>query len=64
MAEARVQDAWQRTSSLMALIANTHRDPKRTRAFRPSDFDPLVKQSQPPIVGVEVLKDVFVGRRL
>lgn len=41
MAEARVRDEWRRTSVLLALTANCHRDPKRTKAFRPADFDPF-----------------------
>jgi len=64
MAEARMKDDWSRTSSLMALLANCHRDPKKTPPYRPSDFDPFVKSRQPPIVGVEVLKDVFVHGRI
>lgn len=59
-----MRDEWLRTSSLMALIANTQRDPKKTRAFRPGDFDPFAKTAAPMRVGVEELKDVFVGRRL
>jgi hypothetical protein len=35
MAEARMRDEWSRMSALMALIANLHRDPKKTRAFKP-----------------------------
>jgi hypothetical protein len=59
MADARVRDEWQRTASLMALLANCHRDPKK-RAFRPSDFDPFAKAAKPIQVGVEVLKDLFI----
>lgn len=64
MAEARMKDAWSRTSSLMALLANCHRDPKKTRAYRPSDFDPFGKNATPPTVGVGVLKDVFINGKL
>jgi hypothetical protein len=64
MAEARQQADWTRTASLMALIANCHRDPKKQRAFRPSDFDPLARRSAPPKVGVDVLKDVFIHHRM
>jgi len=60
MAEARARDEWARMSSLMALIANCHRDPKKTRALRPSDFDPFAKASRPVPVGIEVLKEVFI----
>lgn len=60
MAEARVRDEWSRTSSVMALLANAHRDPKRTSPYRPSDFDPFSKPIQPIKVSVDVLKDVFL----
>lgn len=60
MAEARGRDEWARTATLLALVANCHRDPKKTRAFRPADFDPFVRRSAPAPVGIEVLKDVFI----
>jgi len=41
MAEGHGRDAWGRMSVLCALIGNAHRDPKKGRAFRPSDFDPF-----------------------
>lgn len=64
MAEARMRDAWARTSSLMALIANAHRDPKKTRAFRPSNFDPFAKANTPVKADVSVLRDVFIDGRV
>jgi hypothetical protein len=60
MAEARMRDEWSRMSALMALLANLHRDPKKTRAFKPADFDPFVKSKPVPIVGLEGLKEMFV----
>jgi len=45
MAEARGRAAWAHTSSIMALVANVNRDPKKTRAFRPSDFNPYAERS-------------------
>jgi len=44
MAEARERSDWARTSALLALIANAHRDAKKTRAFKPSDFDPYARR--------------------
>ena len=65
MAESHQREAWVRTASVMALIANTQRDPKKTRAFKPSDFDPFSKSSKPaPKVGVDVLKSVFIEGRM
>ncbi len=64
MAEGRSRDEWSRMSSLLALIATAHRDPKKTRAFKPGDFDPFAKPTRPIKVGVEVLKEVFIDQRL
>jgi hypothetical protein len=41
MAEAKARDRWAHTSCVLAMIANAHRDPKKSRAFRPSDFNPF-----------------------
>lgn len=64
MAESRQRDEWSRTSSVMALVANTQRNPKKTRPFRPGDFDPFAraadKRTQVIPAPVSVLKDVFI----
>jgi len=31
---------WRHTSSVLAMIANVNRDPKKSNAFEPADFDP------------------------
>ncbi len=67
MTDARQRDAWARTSSLMALVANTQRDPKKGRPLRPSDFDPFrqrrsIGHAGETKVGVGVLKSVFIDR--
>ena len=48
----------------MALVANIHRDPKRSRRLNPSDFDPFAKRQRPIKVGVSVLKDVFIDGKM
>ena len=48
MSEARAQATWAHTSSVMALIANVNRDPKKTKEFRPSDFNPLLGGGKRP----------------
>ncbi|HNO80463.1 MAG TPA: hypothetical protein PKN33_20640 [Phycisphaerae bacterium] len=60
MAEARTRDEWGRTSSLMALLANCNRDPKKTRAYRPSDFDPFSKTGRSVKGDFNLLREVFV----
>jgi len=68
MAEARAQHNWAAVSSLLAMIANVNRDPKKTRSFVPSDFNPLIerKRKDEPVlqVGIEALKDVFIDGRM
>ena len=67
MADAASRDRWNHTASLLALITNCHRDPKKARAARPKDFHPHAKghrcrHERKPRVGVDVLKQVFVDR--
>ena len=74
MADASSRDAWSHTSVVLAMIANANRDPKRTRAFRPADFDPYsqkladryVEKPGPTVKGenFEILKLVFIDRNL
>ena len=66
MAEGRAKDAWQHTSSLLALIANVNRDPKKTKLFKPSDFNPTLQTSRPDVIvvdkeNVSLLKQMFTG---
>ena len=64
MAEARGRDEWGRMSSLLALIANVNRDPRRTRAFKPADFNPYEARRPGGIplrkANMGLLKQVFV----
>jgi hypothetical protein len=69
MAQAAARERWSRTSAVLALIANANRDPKKTRPFKPSDFDPYAGP-QAPAQAVEVGKDnigtlkaAFTGRK-
>lgn len=64
MCEARERSAWHRTAAVLALIANCHRDPRRSRAFTPADFLPenTAHESLPPSADLSVLKSVFVDR--
>jgi hypothetical protein len=70
LAESRQRDQWNHTASLMALIANVNRDPKKGRLARPEDFHPLrnhrastpTPTQHPPIADISILKSVFVDR--
>jgi hypothetical protein len=65
MAEAKSRQAWNHTSAILAMLANVHRDAKKTRALRPADFHPHRRHDKPTItkVGINVLKQVFVDRK-
>ena len=66
MAQGRQQAEWLRMSSLMCLIANVNRDPRRGRAFRPADFNPFpVAAATAAPVDMATLREAFgvVGER-
>ena len=65
MAEAKGREAWAHTSAVLAMTANVNRDPKRTRAFRPADFNPHEMARRKKVIGkadISILKDVFVKK--
>lgn len=47
MAEGREKSESRRQSWLMCLIANIHRDPRKSRAKKPKDFDPFSEENKP-----------------
>lgn len=65
MAESRERSEWGRLSNLMALVANAHRDPKRSSTVRPERFNPyagsaaeLTRRNRPK-APLTLLRDVF-----
>lgn len=57
MQEARkfeYESSWDQTRNMMALIANIVRDPKKTPAFKPSDFKRLSWDGDVERVEVEI----------
>ena len=66
MAEARAAMEWTHTSAVLAMLANCHRDPKKSRAFTPSDFNPLEARRRKRVLGrtkdLSILRTVFVDR--
>jgi len=66
MAEGRSRENWQHTSAILALLYNCNRDPKKTRAAKPSDFNPFEAKSGGTIVigkhNIEQLRKRFIGR--
>ena len=67
MAEARQSEDWNHTAAILALLANCHRDPKKTRPFKPADFHPRPPERPhrgppAPKTDISILKAVFVER--
>ena len=67
MAEARGEEAWNHTAAVLAMLANCHRDPKKTRAFGPRDFHPYERRGRSGVplskANLGLLKQVFVKGR-
>ena len=66
MADGRSRSLWGHTAALLAMLANTHRDPKKTRAFRPEDFDPHAGGSRGETIEVDretigQMREAFTG---
>ena len=64
MLDGRQRHDWSIAAAVMSVVANTARDPKRSRLLKPADFDPFAKRQRPIPVGVSVLKDVFIDGRM
>ena len=65
MGEARSQVLWNHTSSVLAMLANIHRDTKRAKVYHPTDFNPHAKKRIQPrtMVGIQALKHIFIDRQ-
>jgi hypothetical protein len=56
MAVGKAYEAWNHTSSIMALLATINSDPKAGTTFRPSDFHPFCQRAQQiPVASPELL---------
>ena len=64
MAEARGRWSWAQVSSVLSLVANVNRDPKKHRAFKPRDFNPYERRRTEGIpltaANMHLLKKAFV----
>jgi len=61
MAEGRGRFLWGMASSLMALMANLRRDPKKGEPYRPSDFSPYAAKRAKPVLRGEEMKEALVA---
>lgn len=58
MVEGRRENQWSHTASLMALLINLHRDPKRGRPADPKDLMPKFGPPKPkPKASIDILRD-------
>jgi len=64
MVNGRQREMWNHTSHVLCLVANANRDPKRSKALKPSDFNPLAQRRQKVRAApITVLRDVFIDRK-
>ena len=70
MAEERLGHDWNQTAAVMAVIANTVRDPKKKpRPYTPTDFNPIDiarrrRRAREYPAPITVLRDVFIDGRM
>lgn len=66
MADAKERSDWGRASSLMALMANLNRDPKKRGPFKPSEFSPPFGAGKAEVAraDISVLKTVFIDKKV
>ncbi len=57
---------WTMTASVLAMIFNVNRDPSRSPALSPDDFNPMIqlRSAEPFKAPLSVLKTVFVDRKM
>ena len=63
MAEERGRFEWNQTSSMIAVVINMMRDPKKSKAVTPDMFNPFAKKRNKQSakkVPITVLRDLFV----
>ena len=64
MGQERQRDQWAHTSLVLSVLANIHRDPKKSHRFSPDDFNPFSNRKPPgPKAGVSILKQIFIDNR-
>jgi hypothetical protein len=68
MAEAKLRQDWNHTSSILALMANVNRDSKKKSSFKPTDFHPMENKKKDSVIhdtrlGFQMLKKTFIKKR-
>lgn len=61
MAEGAQRERWNHTAQIVCLLANVHRDPKKSSAYEPKDFHPFHAKKSEPLKGDwSMLRAAFV----
>ena len=66
MAEGRSRQAWEHTSTLLAMLANVNRNPKkRSKPFSPAEFNPFPQRGRrkAPKRRMRDVRDMVMGGR-
>jgi hypothetical protein len=64
MAEGKVEDDWNRTALIACILANSNRDPKKTKAYTVKDFHPMLKGKKEELIedtksAMQLMKAMF-----
>lgn len=64
MSQERQRDQWAHTSLVLSVLANIHRNPKKSHRFSADDFNPMSnRRAAKPKAGVGILKQIFIDNR-
>ena len=66
MADSRVKDNWNHTSSLLAMLFNINRDPKKQPAVSPENFNPYERKgecSKDTRLAFKCMKQIFIKQK-
>jgi len=67
MAEASAREKWNHTASILCLLANIYRDPKKHSPYKPSDFTPFKAKKAVTVkdtkAGFAAMKAIFVDNQ-
>jgi len=70
MAEGRNRAAWSRTATILAMLANCNRDPKKTGPCSPDDYNPYGRGDRggADIIeigghNVDIMRRAFMGEK-
>ena len=61
MADGRARFEWGVASSVMSLLANLQRDPKKGKPFKPSDFNPFTPEPPKVVLRGRDMKDALIA---